>query len=171
MKRTVDRRRVRFTFKKVKAHRARSTAEVEGDESLRDWTGNDAADGLARALANSLRAADVREGPKQASHRATLQRMAMAAAWAWRHWPDTVQRKQKKKRWQKTQAATHGAGACGPHTLRARSGGGFECNICRLRTATASSLKSLRIKPCRGDVAQQAHATHQLRWSSGVYWC
>ncbi len=161
-----------FHYEKVKAHRSRAAAETEGEVSLTRWKGNDAADNIARGLARTM-STDADEGYRQRErYLDVLTRIAMAAAWALRHWPEDAPKKIKRKRHCKLAPRLGGAaGQCGPHVLRARGGGGFECTLCRLRAATASSIRSLRTKPCRGDLAAQAHPSHQLRWSAGVTWC
>ncbi len=150
---------------------SRQAAEAEGRESIKDWEGNGRADELARGLCKSIQTQVDSSGERnKAQHGELLQRMAVAAGWALRHWPETA----GKGKTRGTQRATTKGlqnGAIGPHPVKLRVSGGLECTQCRLRASTPSSIKSLRSKPCMGTTMSQCHASHQMRWSSGVPWC
>ncbi len=158
----------RYHFKKVKAHRSRSAAEAEGAEAVMAWRGNEAVDILARGLARQLRQeSTAQEPPTQASaFREAVIQLAVGTAWAIRQWPEIGQRRGRRPR-----RRAGSMNEAGPHTLVPRVGGGRECTRCRLFTRTATSLKSMRSKPCLSSAAQLYHGTHRLDWSRGVTWC
>ena len=43
--------------------------------------------------------------------------------------------------------------------------------MCWRLARTKASLRTIRNKRCRGCVADRAHASHQLQWTAGVWWC
>ncbi len=92
----------------------------------------------------------------------------MAAGWSLRNWVSAAPRRKKTPREQKSY---NGSAACGAHAVVARVGGGIVCAKCRLYSTTSTSLKSLRHRPCLGDLASQCHPTHRVRFLDGITWC
>ena len=43
--------------------------------------------------------------------------------------------------------------------------------MCWRLARTKATLRTIRNKRCRGCVADRAHASHQLQWTAGVWWC
>ncbi len=155
---------------KTKAHRSRAAAEVDVDDPLIHWIGNDAADHHAKQLARAEHAADHKLAAMQASRNIVLpemRRIAASAAWALRQLPEV----KKDPRRQKAFWRRGGSGQCGDHDLRPAPGGKLQCTHCKLFTRTRTSFMCLRAKPCRGDIASRAHQTHVLDWTAGVTWC
>ncbi len=164
-----------FTFTKVKAHRGRAQAESEGELAVRHWEGNSRADSLAKSLARDVvserdRVAACEGVPFPGGIGALLRETAMGAAWAIQHWPE-VGKRAKQRRNDKSSGGSAASSEVGPHSLVPREGGGWHCADCLLITRTQASRKSLRTTPCRGSVTTQCHASHELRWTHGVFWC
>ncbi len=59
----------------------------------------------------------------------------------------------------------------GTHIMQKRVGGGWECSLCKLQGNTETSRRSLRAKPCKGDIVLQCHPSHTLHWDNGILWC
>ncbi len=164
-----------FTFTKTKAHRSYAQAEVDGELSLTHWAGNSRADALAKSLARRVLCERTSNNDQDVSSfpggfGALLEETAMGAAWAIQHWPEVGKRAKSLRTGGRKGLATPGT-EVGPHSLVPHDGGGWHCVDCLLVTRTNASRRSLRITPCRGSVTAQCHATHELRWSHGVYWC
>ncbi len=162
-----------ITAVKVKAHRSRARAELEdAGVGLELWHGNQHADATAKGLA--LRLWDgIRPQAEMAAARsedfvASIARAAICTRVAQMQLDSMKLPRITKRR----KANTAALGHCGDHQLAPRaSGGGHWCTKCRLITRTASSLKSLAAKPCKGEVLLGVHNSHQLRWSLGITWC
>ncbi len=171
-RRLLDERRGNFTFIKIKAHRARATAEAEGEEALKDWHGNRVADIAAKSLARQLRdGVSTQLAADQARERSddeAVIRLAVAAGWSIHNWVTAMP---KLKRTPRAQRRLNDGADCGAHTVVARTGGGVICTTCRLFSTTVASLKSLRNRPCAGSLASQCHSSHRKRFLDGVTWC
>ncbi len=159
----------RIRHVKIRAHRSFEAAAGEGPEAVANWRGNCLADHAAKSLLRKFITDNDCNDEREAAD-ATAQvmaRTAFAATWAMGKYPEATKKGAKRRK-----AGRGVIPQAGPHLLESRgSEGGFRCSRCKLVAATASSLRSLRLKPCRGDTAQQCHASHQLDASLGFVWC
>ncbi len=156
-----------LTAEKVRAHRARRDAELEGDDALRHWCGNEAADRQAKSLAKSLMEADgrfdVMERMKLVAE-AALRRTAVAAAWILKRRPNLRRRRigirDKGNDYEEKD-----------HILHRRQGDGWECLRCRAYAVGPDGWKALRKRPCEGEIAGRAHPSHSMATCRGIEWC
>ena len=150
----------------VKAHRSRSAAEKLGLAALRDWAGNDAADRAAKEAA-AWRATPSRVEALQSARRLALRallRLAHAASVGLDRGAD-IPRRRRPLRARLLDARPGG------HRPVALGGGGWRCQLCRVRARTKASLRTFRAVPCRGLFIARAHPSHRLQVSRGLVWC
>ncbi len=100
---------------------------------------------------------------------AAAHRVAMAAAWSMRHWPEHCNARHGKRsgRWKGEVQQT----MVGDHKVQHRPRGGLQCTECKLHAATPTSLRSLRQVKCRGNLASQCHVSHLLKCIEGIVYC
>ncbi len=103
----------------------------------------------------------------QCIYQLAVRHVAAAAGWVIRHTPSVAARPRN----QRSAIARDLTHEVGQHTLMRTSAGFLECKRCRLRSATTSSLRSLRAKPCAGTLAAQCHPSHRLRVNNAITWC
>ncbi len=154
---------------KIAAHRSRSAAADEGEDSLRKWVGNNEADRAAKSLAHSLdKAADVIQeaAERRDGFRDILVNIATAAAWNLKHRPTALAKVRKQRRPQGVPAQADGV-----HDLRERATGGWECRKCRGFALSRAGRRQLRSRPCLDVRTEQIHASHVVRQGQGVLWC
>ncbi len=170
-KKAVDKLGGNARLVKTRAHRSRSAAIDDTDEPFEHWVGNSVADYHARQKSEAeLRLTDgesivTRFRDEAAS---VIRRVAVAAGWVLRQLPATNKDPKRTRRYDRQGADDN---RCGDHELVRAAGGRLQCKRCRLFTRTASSFKTLRSTPCRGDIASRSHVTHSLAWTAGVVWC
>ena len=135
-----------LSFVKTKAHRSRAEAERSADDPLQNWRGNQAADAHAKELCLSRASTDARWHETCRLRERTLPwlcHVGIAAAWCFRHWPESSARRRRRK---------------SPARI------GDVCDGLQIR-------KPLSKRPCTETVAALAHPTHSLMETKGVLWC
>ncbi len=87
-----------YGFRRVRAHRSRAAATIDGELAVQDWEGNDGADELAKLLTRSCAAEKALKttAEQEASHGAVLRRLAAAMGWALRNWPANDPKKKRR---------------------------------------------------------------------------
>ncbi len=156
---------------KTRAHRTWARAAADGDEPMRWWRGNAEADEYAKSLARRIAEADTRHDEAEKAtlmHEEIIARVAMGAAWAYRHWPDAVRTPKK---------AGEDDGADGEdlqeegHILYRGHADRLECRTCRKYAVTARGRRKLAKEKCAGDIKQLIHDSHTTRITAGTTWC
>ncbi len=162
---------VRLHFRKVKAHAAWSSAASGGATAEADWIGNDRVDALAKALCKTVyqEESTAHDDDSTDEYVNAFNRFAIAAGWAVSNGPSTHRRKRTTRG--KCRVSRKNGDRIGAHIMQRKVGGGWECSLCKLQGNTETSRRSLRTRPCRGDVLLQCHPSHSLHWSHGVLWC
>ncbi len=159
--------------RKVQAHRARSRAADEGEDALRSWHGNAAADDHAKSLAKDA-AAQAGVGEKLEQHRARINevliRLAVAAAWHIKH-RIVLTTKAVKRHLQRDAGNEMTDGGSGLHDVRARTNGGWECSRCRGFAASKAGLRILTKRRCLDVQDEQVHSSHVIAFTNGITWC
>ncbi len=157
-------------LRKIRAHRARSSAAAEGSEAERAWFGNDAADKAAKDLSRRMLGDDSTHQAAKQSRQATaavLRRIGVAAALALKTRP-SVRRRQKGLGDKKSRPLTNEE----RHDFRRRLRGGWECAKCHAYWLDELARRVAERSACAGDVSQKVHLTHDVRvTSSGALWC
>ncbi len=161
-----------IAFVKTKAHRSRGRAEIDISDGLLNWHGNQAADAACKELAAAEAAAH--DEPRMLVQTRelcarTLEVLAFAGGWAFQHMPDSLHAKANNRK--KVHSGTGSEDFIGQHVTVARSSGGRICTVCRLSSWSTKGNRTLAMKPCRGDLASQAHPTHILDVTGGILWC
>jgi hypothetical protein len=59
----------------------------------------------------------------------------------------------------------------GGRNLARTVGNSWRCKVCFAFAKCARSLRVLRNQPCKGALAQRAHASHKMAETNGVVWC
>ncbi len=162
---------VRLHFRKIKAHAAWSSAAGGGEMSEMDWVGNDRADALAKTLCRTIFHDEGRTYDDDPAEEFTnaFKHFAIAAGWVVRNGPSSHRRKRAREERSKT--TTNDIDRIGTHIMQRKIGGGWECSLCKLQGNTDASRRSLRVKPCKGDIVLQCHPSHSLHWNHGILWC
>ncbi len=162
---------VRLHFRKIKAHTARSSTASGGATAEADWIGNDRVDALAKALCRTVyqEGGMAHDDDSTDEYANAFNRFAIAAGWAVSNGLGTHRRRRTTRGRGRT--SRRDGDRIGTHIMQKKIGGGWECSLCRLQGNTETSRRSLKTKPCRGDVLLQCHPSHSLHWSNGVLWC
>ncbi len=158
-----------LTVNKTKAHRTRAQAEADVGDPLGWWLGNSVADLHAKAVAKEQDdvecLARIEACAKQETYE-HLVKLGIAAAWVVKQLPEadgsTV--KMGGRAWARGARVSD-------HDMADDPKGGWRCRKCRLFARTKGARAALLRKPCRGDLAAQAHPSHVLDWTGGVLWC
>ncbi len=159
-----------ITIIKTKAHRSRSAAQLDRDDGIDFWHGNNLADEAAKDLARQAAAARPNHSPNSASREmvvATIKCVAFGAVWAFRHWPDTRDASTRKRADDETERDEAEEG----HILRRRPDGAVECISCRKMASGKRAVQKLHTETCGGAVALRCDESHDLRETNGITWC
>ena len=158
-------------FQKVKAHRSRAAACLDGPGSLQIWDGNRLADFCAKQRAISLLPANPDSYDLRRDFSSAVQELAFASGWILAQGQDKVCDRGGVH-------ASRGLGGGRVAALGNAGGhrflswrGGSACVQCWRLARTKASLQTIRNKRCLGCVADRVHASHRLQWTEGVWWC
>ncbi len=157
---------------KVRAHRSRATAVLEGDVEVENWYGNDQADQAARNLCHRRLMTDRRR--QLLSHEEelavrTITCVARGAALAMTRWPeDTPHRKKLSKG--RNSDDTH-TDVDESHVIRRNAAGHFECVVCKRVAYTPAGARRMGATLCGGTISAAIHQSHHLGLSQGLTWC
>ncbi len=160
-----------ISFKKTKAHRSREAASGSTDDGVWFWRGNFEADQYCKDLAKTAAAGDQSriDGDRaRATAEETIEFLAASMAWTFRNGGEAEPPRVRRAARPGGAEAEHRVGA---HVVVNRRGGGVSCTVCHLCSWTMAGKRWLRQKPCRGSIADQAHASHQLVQGIGIVWC
>ncbi len=164
-------RGVQLHYRKVKAHAAWNTVLGGGGTAEADWVGNDKVDTLAKTLCKTVFQEENRmhDDDRAEEYASALKKFAIAAGWVIKNGFSGLRRKGARRGCGGTK--NRNIDRIGTHIMQRRLGGGWECALCKLQGNTEASRRSLRAKPCKGDIVLQCHASHTLHWSNGILWC
>ncbi len=162
-----------IVYRKTKAHRSLSAAEVDPSDGAWFWHGNRHADEQCRELVKAI-ARQEGEGERCANLETVaveaFKVLSSSVAWAFRHLGELEPPRIKRN---KDKAARRGKEdqQVGEHVVTPRAGGGVICLKCRLCSWSNAGRRWLRQKPCRGDIVEQIHSSHSLRTTGSLVWC
>ncbi len=157
---------------KVKAHRSRQAAILDGDLE-QTWLGNQMADKACKELARDIARADdapTLQAAARAEYRAVALRQATVMKWAFRARPQCA-RGHRQKGARTAACNTSGQHRVSPHRIVASAAGRWHCSSCRREAWTEESLRRLRTTNCAGPMAATCHYTHSLTTQRGILWC
>ncbi len=159
-----------IAVRKTKAHRSRARAEVDLEDTLQNWLGNNLADAAAKDLARDAaislgNAAEVDRERDLAIP--VIKRVAYGAAWAYRHWPAIDGRAARPSDPDIDIDEANDEG----HVIKRRLDGTYECSVCRKTARTPAGGRRLLHEACGGNIRHRIDETHALHHTKGITWC
>ncbi len=171
VKRRLDDRECAPAVLKTRAHRSQREALEDTADPIRWWHGNKAADAQAKGLARSIAEADTKMYQLEEArvrHQNVIVRVALGAAWAYRHWPAKGD-PSNGRRGNSHKDDVDGEGS--RHVLYRDDNGRLECRVCRKYANARTAMARMFAERCKGDAMGHIHPSHNVRTSAGVAWC
>ncbi len=171
VKRRMEDREQMSVICKTRAHRSQREAQEDTTEPIRWWHGNRAADWQAKELARKIAEVDTRMYEAEAArtcHQNAIARVALGAAWAYRHWPAKGDPGEGKRG---SIPADDAEDEGDRHVLYRDDGGRLERRVCRKYANAKRAMARMFVEKCSGDIMRQIHPSHNVRSTAGIVWC